>query len=335
MASLTRFSARKIKYAAAAAVFFISAAGGIFMLRKTHPELFRARTEMEKKYPVCALGVSEPTGIVSGERAGLRNIFINWKTSFPKTAVAAIRASGAVPVITWEPYLEDIRRDALLPGIAAGKYDAYIARFAGQAGGGRLFIRFGHEPNSDWYGWSGRNSGPELYVKAFRRVRKIFLSRGNTSAKFIFSVNSEDVPGEAWNRFENYYPGDEYADVIGIDAYNWGLGPEPWQEWKAPRNVLAASYERAVRAFPSKPVFLTETASCSGGGDKAAWVGQLLSSIGKRFPAVKAVVWFNFKKDCDWTLSSEEMRARFYGSCGIGRFDCSGKSLDWLFTEKP
>ncbi len=331
MTLLPRSSARQIKFAAA---LFVSVIAGLFILRKTHQETFRARTEMEKKYPVCALGVSEPTGVISGDTAGLRNVFINWKTSFPKTAVKAIRASGAVPVITWEPYFKNITRDALLPAIAAGKYDAYITRFAREAGNGPLFIRFGHEPNSDWYGWSGKNSGPEHYVKAFRRVRTIFLNQGNQNSKFIFSVNSEDVPAAAWNRFEKYYPGDEYADVIGIDAYNWGDGREAWQKWTAPRTMLGAAYERAVKAFPSKPVFLTETASCPDGGDKALWVKQLLGSIGKHFPAVKAIIWFNFKKDCDWTLSTQEMRTGFYGSCGTGRFDCSGKGLDWIFTEK-
>ncbi|MCX5784446.1 MAG: glycosyl hydrolase [Elusimicrobia bacterium] len=317
---------------AAVAAVIIAAAAAFFILRKESPELFRRKTEMEKQYPVCVIGVSEPTGVISAEKAGIRNIYINWKTSFPASAVKAIRASGAVPMITWEPYLQDLRRDTLLPAIAGGKYDAYIARFARQAGGGPVFIRFGHEPNSDWYGWSGVNAAPELYVKAFRRVRKIFLNQNNVTAKFVFSVNAEDVPAEAWNRFENYYPGDDCADVIGIDAYNWGGGQKTWQKWVKPWKMFGAAYERTVKAFPLKPVFLTETASCSNGGDKVLWIGRLLGSIGKRFPAVKAVIWFNINKERDWALSSDEMRAQFYGSCGAGRFECSDKSLEWLFT---
>ena len=320
----------KLVLAAAAAVFLIAAAAGCYFFCREYPELLRARTEVEKLHPVCVLGVSEPTGIISGDKAGLRNIFINWKTSFPQAAVKAIRAAGAIPVITWEPYFDDIRRDALLPAIAAGKYDAYIDRFAAQAGGGPLFIRFAHEPNSDWYGWSGTVSSPEVYVKAFRRVRTVF-ARSDGAVKFIFSVNSEDVPAAAWNRFENYYPGDGYADVIGLDAYNWGAGNEAWQHWKAPGKILAAPYERAVKAFPSKPIFLTETASSPLGGDKAFWVSQLLGAAA-RFPAVKAIVWFDFKKDIDWTLSPA-MRSRFYGACGQGRFECAGPALAWIFKE--
>ncbi len=287
---------------------------------------------MEKQYPVCVLGVAERSGRLSPEKAGIRNIYINWKTSFPASGVKAIRASGALPMITWEPYLNDIKRENLLPSIAAGKFDAHIGQFARSAAGLPLFIRFGHEPNSDWYGWSGNNSGPETYVRAFRRIREIFRTQGNTTAKFIFCVNAEDVPAEERNRFENYYPGDEYADVIGIDAYNWGNGPEPWQKWKSPAEMIRDAYERAVRSFPSKPVFITETASCSAGGDKNLWIRQLQDSIGTRFPAVKAVVWFDINKERDWALSPDAVRKQFYGACGTGRFECTDKSLNWLFT---
>ena len=321
------------RFIASAALFLLSAAVILFLYRQS-PHLFRAKTYVEKNYPVCVLGISEPSSAVPGGAVGLRNFFINWKTSFPADKVKAIRAAGAVPLITWEPYLDDIRRDTLLPAIAAGKYDVYIASFARRSAGVPLFIRFGHEPNSDWYGWSGTNTGPETYVKAFRRVRKIFLSQGNTTAKFIFSMNAEDVPAAAWNRFENYYPGDDSVDVIGLDAYNWGNGKEAWHKWRTPGETLVTAYERAVKAFPAKPVFLTETAACEKGGSKALWIEQLLVSVGKRFPAIKAVVWFNYKKECDWSLSSEETRAKFYGSCGTGRVKCSAKSLDWLFTEK-
>jgi hypothetical protein len=318
----------------AAALLLCFAAGGSLLYRE-RPDLFRAKTEMEKKHPVCVLGISEPSSAVPGGAVGIRNFFISWKTSFPAGKVKAIRAAGAVPLITWEPYLEEIRRDALLPAIAEGKYDVYIASFARRSAGAPLFIRFGHEPNSDWYGWSGTDKGPKTYVKAFRRVRNIFLSQGNTTSKFIFSVNSEDVPAAAWNRFENYYPGDDAVDVVGLDAYNWGDGKESWQKWRTPGETLLTAYERTVKAFPGKPVFLTETGACANGGDKALWIEQLLASVEKRFPAIKAVVWFNYNKDCDFSLSSEEMRGKFYGSCGAGRFQCSAKSLDWLFTENP
>ncbi len=312
----------------------LAAAALLLALRAARPELFRRKTAMEKNFPVCVLGVSERTGLASAEKAGIRNIYINWKTSFPEAAVKKIRASGAVPMITWEPYLERLTRDELLPAIAAGKYDAYIKRFAGKCGNEPLFIRFAHEPNSDWYGWSGVKSGPAGYIKAFRRVKDAFLGQGNSSVKFIFSVNGEDVPAEPWNRFENYYPGDEYVDIIGLDVYNWGGGGDAWQKWMAPGKMLSGPYERVVKAFPSKPVFLTETASGENGGDKGLWIGQLLDSVGRRFPAIKAVLWFDFKKEADWSLSSGELRQRFYGSCGTGRIECSAKSLAWIFKEE-
>lgn len=289
---------------------------------------------MEKAHPVCVLGVSDPTGVISAEKSGIRNIYINWGTSFPKETVEAIRASGAIPMITWEPYVEDIKSAAILPAIAAGTYDVYIATFAEAAGDGKMFIRFAHEPNSDWYGWSGVHGGAGLYIQAFRRVRKIFTDQKAANAKFIFSVNAEDVPLKKWNRFENYYPGDEYADIIGIDAFNWGSSRGNGEIWKMPAEVIADAYDRAIEAFPSKPLFITETASCSRGGNKNRWIRRLLGSVRGSFPAVKAIVWFNMDKEADWALSSEETRKQYYGACGTGEIECSAKSLEWVFTGK-
>jgi len=322
----------KVAKISAAVAAILAGAVLIAALRQARPELFRKKTGMERTHPVCAIGVSEPYGTEQQDAAAIRNIFINWKTSFPKAETGKIRASGALPMITWEPYLENIEQDSLLPDIAGGKYDAYIARFASEAGDIPVFIRLGHEPNGDWYGWSGAKSGPHTYAKAFRHVRKIFLARNNHAAKFIFSVNSEDVPNEPWNEFENYYPGDDFVDVVGIDAYNWG--DSGTHRWRSPGKMLSRAYERIVKAFPSKPVFITETASCARGGDKESWITNLLTAIDRRFPAVKAVIWFNIRKECDWTLSSSGMRAKFYGACGSGRFDCTDKSLAWLFPEK-
>jgi|GEM_PF-1676989 len=319
------FKKRKTTAAAAVAVF-----APIFLFGA----LFDGKTELEKKHPVCVLGISDPTGVTSAGKAGIRNIYINWGSPFPVKAVAAIRASGAVPMITWEPYLYDVKHCAALKDIADGVYDGYISDFAGDAGGGALFLRFAHEPNSNWYAWSGVRYGPEIYVKSFRRVRTIFAHLAPANVKFVFSVNAEDVPATKWNKFENYYPGDEYADIIGIDAFNWGNSRRNLPEWKEPRQVLDAAYDRAVKAFPSKPLFLTEIASCSGGGDKESWIKQLFSSIGDDFPAVKAIIWFNMDKECDWSLSSAGQRGQFYGACGTGRIECSDKSLEWLFKNQ-
>lgn len=309
------------------------AAAALLLARWQRRDLLRPKTEMEKLYPVCVLGVSAQQGARPGQKAGIRNFFINWETSFPAGEVRAIRASGAVPMITWEPYLRDIHEKNLLAEIAAGGHDARIGEFARLSRGGPLFIRFAHEPNGDWYGWSGVRSSTATYIGAFRRVRDIFRREGSAAA-FVFSVNYEDVPAEDWNRFENYYPGDEYADVIGLDAYNW-KGARAGAAWQGPGRMLSSAYERSVRAFPSKPIFLTETAACRGAGDRPAWIRRLLELTGSRYPAVKAVVWFNFDKECGWALSDEESARAYYGACGRGRISCAAEGLDWLFAGRP
>ena len=36
---------------------------------------------------------------------------------------------------------------------------------------------------------------------------------------WVFHVNYNDWPNESWNRFENYYPGDDYIDWLAVSIY--------------------------------------------------------------------------------------------------------------------
>lgn len=301
------------------AVFLAGYTGAFLAAKKHYPVVFRAKTEVERTSLFCTLGLSDESGSYSPRRVGIRNIFINFRTSFPARQVEAIRGGGALPMVTWEPYVELLETDSLLPAIAAGEYDAYITEFARQSGPDPLLIRFAHEPNGDWYGWCGTRSGAAVYIEAFRRVRRIFNAVGS-GAKFVFCVNAEDVPASEVNRFEIYYPGSAYVDAVGLDAFNWGA--TPMRSWRTPGTLLTPAYERAVRAFPDKPLLLAETATASAGGNKANWISTLLAQQPWRFPAIKAVIWFNMDKERDWAIASGHDAQVFFGACGVRGICC-------------
>ena len=81
----------------------------------------------------------------------------------------------------------------------------------------------------------------------------------------------------------NYYPGDAYVSVVGVDVYNWaGCKNRPWTS-------LAQLLESARQwglAHPSIPLMLTEWGSVEDPADpgrKAQWLtdaGNLLSQPG-------------------------------------------------------
>ena len=41
----------------------------------------------------------------------------------------------------------------------------------------------------------------------------------------------------------DWYPGDEYVDVLGIDGYNWGSSL-PWCRWIEPEDLFATMLDQ-------------------------------------------------------------------------------------------
>lgn len=159
-----------------------------------------------------------------------------------------------------------------------------------------ILLRWGWEMNGDWFEWDGSHNGqnPDNYVKAWRRLHRIFDEQGADNVAWVWSPNWNSHPGSSWNRFQEYYPGDAYVDWVGVSGYNF------YDE--SPSTLFRA----VVKAYGSrKPIILSETAAVQ---NKARWIKQLSAWV-KATPAVGAVVWFdtdiqegvphNFRPDTD------------------------------------
>jgi hypothetical protein len=236
---------------------------------------------------------------------------LEWN-QFDAAANDAVRKRGAVPMVSWDPWagrLED-RRYALRT-IVQGRHDRYIGTWAraAKAWGKRIFVRFAAEMNGDWEPWSRWHNGnePRHYVRAWRHVVRIFRTVGATNVKWVWAPNEVFPRGTP---LEDLYPGDEWVDWVGFSAYNWGSsrGFESWTE-------MIPLYRPTVLALqsiaPSKPVMVAETASVSGGGDKAAWIRNGFSLLPIVLPEVRAVVWFNHRAQfgagrvADWRIEED------------------------------
>jgi mannan endo-1,4-beta-mannosidase len=100
-----------------------------------------------------------------------------------------------------------------------------------------------HEMNGDWFWWGGRK-GPEGYVALYRQLFHYFTVRHELNN--LLWVWASDRP---WPGVEEFYPGDEYVDVLGSDIYPVKDHPEIYrQEW----------YERMVGLAKNKPLALSE-----------------------------------------------------------------------------
>jgi endoglucanase len=209
-------------------------------------------------------------------------------------------AQHKIPLVTWEPHEK-------LDEIIAGKHDEMLhTRAAGaKALGAEIYLRWGHEMNGNWYPWSGAQNGgatggAEKYIAAYRHVHDLFVKDGATNVIWVWCPLVADVPNEGWNHWTKYYPGDEYVDWVGLDAYNWGSSSSccTWMSFADLVTDLYRDYEKV------KPLMLPETASAEVGGNKGAWITEMHRALKQEFSAIKAVVWFDINKETDWRIAS-------------------------------
>ncbi|MFB3881443.1 MAG: glycosyl hydrolase [Armatimonadota bacterium] len=239
----------------------------------------------------------------------------NWfaGTAFPTATATWIREMGAVPYIRLMLREEEdgvpnrFSIEEVLAGHLDGELHAWMrgAREFGTA----LIVEFGTECNGDWFPWNGayhgggtldgfgdptKPDGPERFVRAYRRIALIARAEHARNITWVFHINATGWPLAAWNRFENYYPGNAFVHWIGVSAY----GPQaPTDtEYESFRAQMDACYQRIVTMAPSKPIFVAEFGATAGSPLIApeVWAGAALDDIlGGRWPKLMGFSWWN------------------------------------------
>ena len=256
---------------------------------------------------------------------GLVVVFIQWPEdpshdNFPAAQLAAIQAAGALPCLTWEPMVISNGEERAVSArqISDGTYDPYLRNFARRAAAFNqpLIMRFAHEMNLSRYHWGTTAeqygpASPGLYRQMFRYVVNIFREEGADKVLFAFNPNAESVPspeaGAQWNRPENYYPGHDVVDLLGMDGYNWGnTRTREEHGWESSFNsfaeIFTPLYQSLRRLAPDKPIYVFETASVNLGGDKSVWVREAAATA--RAWGLAGLVWFDNNKEEEWRLLS-------------------------------
>jgi hypothetical protein len=222
-----------------------------------------------------------------------------WVTFDKPTMQAAIEA-GAIPLVTM-----GLPSGVSLADVVAGNQDNQIRTWATKAKewGYPFLFRPWWEPNGTWYTW-GRN--PE-YVAAWRHFHDIVEEVGATNVTWAWIVNN------IWSDPESnptpYYPGDEYVDWTGMDAYNWGLNPLQPDRWLTPEQIIDPTLKILKELAPDKPVCICEDAATEMGGNKASWIHDMLHSYLPHHPEIQSYLWFNWNVPVsggrwDWQIGS-------------------------------
>lgn len=254
-------------------------------------------------------GVPGDTRMLTGlaRRAGKAPSTVGWFSAFDDDyrgdLVEKSWNHGALPVVTWMPAAADSRTSYSLTSILNGTHDRYLRRYAGAVvrQGLPVALRFAHEMNGNWYGWSaGRtdyNNTPEKFVAAWRHVWQVFDDVGATdNVIWLWSPSRVDnlrpTPTNGLTTMAETYPGDAYVDWVGASVYlrTASVGPS-----------FEASFGRTVAALTSvtdKPMFFAETAAVQTdrGSDqtpvKTAWTRNVLAEFA-RDERLVGFLWFN------------------------------------------
>jgi beta-mannanase len=138
------------------------------------------------------------------------------------------------------------------------------------------------------------------------------------------------VLGRNATQFVSYYPGDEAVDWLALDGYNWGR--RRWRNrWASFDAVFAQSYRAMLDLAPEKPLMLAEVGCANRGGDKASWMRDaLLDAVPNRYPAIRAVVWFNQNRPdhADWRVDSSPEALRAWQQAATDpRYSLTGPEL--------
>jgi beta-mannanase len=231
--------------------------------------------------------------------------YSDWQhnASVPLAQLRAVDKRGSIPQITWEPWdaskgLRAAQPSYRLRNILAGNFDPYIRRWATTlaAWGKPVWLRFAQEMNGNWYPWAELANGNHRgeFVRAWRHIHDIFAAAGASNVRWVWSP--------VFGAPAAYFPGARYVDVLGLTCLNGGpgLAKKGWRSFAA---ICGRSIQQLHALAPRLPIEIAELASAERGGSKSAWIASMFASIARQ-PAVKAIVWFDIRKETDWRIES-------------------------------
>lgn len=241
----------------------------------------------------------------------------NWfnDREFPFEMASWIRDDGSIPFIRLM-----LRSDAeqdhsepvyTLDNILNGDFDDDLHAWAIAARdfGSPLLVEFGTEVNGEWFSWNGIwngagetddygdpniPDGPEKFQNTYRHIIQITRDEGVENITWVFHIDADDVPNDDWNRFENYYPGNEWIDWLGISIY--GTSDPMDDDCTSFRESMDDAIPRLEALSPDKPIVVLEFAAAANNPycDQVDWTREALTDlISLRWPRVIGFAWWN------------------------------------------
>jgi plastocyanin len=227
---------------------------------------------------------------LAGRPMAVDREFYFWNEDFPNADDEWSRDSGRTLYFSWSAHPDDFSGCRKWVDIAAGAYDADIDAQAAKikAFAAPVFFAFHHEPTT------GNNNDPcgtaPEYISAWQHVHDRFNADQVTNVTWAWTMT-------AWSfsqgNASNYYPGDTYVDIIGVDGYNWFGCTFHQGPWREPQPIFQEFHDFGV--LHAKPMFITEYGTGEDPatpGRKGQWFTNFADLL-KKWTDIKGVSYFN------------------------------------------
>ncbi len=169
-----------------------------------------------------------------------------------------------------------------------------------------VLFRLNNEMDGEWCSYNAihYNRDSRLYVKLWEYIHSKIVEQGGENVIFVFNPNEKAFPNFKWNNFINYIPNIDKFDIVGVTGYNTGsyYKGETWRTFEKIYDEFMPLY---LKTFKDFNFIITEFGSNSVGGDKPAWLENMLKTIGK----------YNFKYAIYWNGTDRDSKgneARIY-----------------------
>ena len=245
-------------------------------------------------------GVYDPDGdFAADEQVVIEHLFLPWEDVYLPSlndADAYALARNRALLVTLEPWTwsrsERNTAQYLRRGIENGTYDANMTAVCQVLGTlqSPVTLRFAHEMDDEsgqfiWAGWE-----PETYISAYRHMIDVCRQSAPNISVMWSPLGDEGM--------EKYYPGDEYADLIGLSVF----GLQAWDQAKYDHDrtfdeIFGPRYDRAA-AF-GKPVVVAELGYVGKQDYVTMWDNSVRLEKAE-YPSLVGVVYFNQPEVYPW-----------------------------------
>jgi beta-mannanase len=187
---------------------------------------------------------------------------------------------------------------------------------------GPIYLAFHHEPEAA--GSTGYGTAAE-FAAAYRRVVEIFRSRNVTNVEWTWQMTAWSFRVQSSDRraAAKWYPGNNYVDVVGADAYNWGSCGSGVGRW-VPLSTLAdpvVDFAQARGKLAALPEFGANTDP-----RRDEWLRDVHNYLQANRSSIAAAFYFNRpptnqdNTDCRWMVKTQEEISAYRNMARDGMF---------------